>query len=97
MFSGFVKFDSQFDVLSGKISKKHYWQMYLYSILGIMVGSVLAYAGDVFLYGEPANKVWLQICLASVSNFVVLALVGIPVVIALAKLKSKNNNLEVDG
>jgi energy-coupling factor transport system substrate-specific component len=97
MFGGFVKFDNQFDVLSGKISPKHYWQLYIYSIIGIVAGSILAYAGDVFLYGEPAGKVWLQLCLAGVSNFVVLAVVGIPVVIALAKLRSKNNNLEIEG
>jgi energy-coupling factor transport system substrate-specific component len=97
MFGGFVKWDSNFDILAGKISTRHYWQLYLYAIFGIIAGSVLAYAGDVYLYGEPAGKVWLQICLAGVSNFVVLAVVGIPVVIALAKLRSKNNNLEVDG
>ncbi len=97
MFGGFVKLDTEFDVLVGKISTKHYWQMYLYAVLGILAGSIFAYAGDVFLYGEPAGKVWLQICLAGVSNFVVLAVVGIPVVIALGKLRSKNNNLEIEG
>ena len=97
MFGGFVKFDNGFDVLAGRISTKHYWQMYLYAIFGILAGSILAYVGDVFLYGEPAGKVWLQICLAGVSNFIVLAVVGIPVVIALGKLRSKNNNLEVEG
>lgn len=97
MFSGFVKFDSQFDIMSGRAAKKHYFQMYLYGILGILAGSILAYAGDVFLYGEPANKVWLQICLAGVSNFAVMAVVGIPVVIAFAKMRSKNSSLEVDG
>lgn len=96
LFSGFVTFNKDFDVLGGKISKKHYIQMYLYSAIGLVVACIVAFAGDVFLYGEPANKVWLQIILASITNFVVLAVVGNPVVIALAKMKGKNNNLEVD-
>lgn len=96
LFSGLITFDKDFDVLSGKISKKHYVKMYLYGLIGMVVGSVVAYAGDVFLYGEPAAKVWLQIILANVANLVVLAVVGIPVVIALAKMKSKNNNLDID-
>ncbi len=92
---GLVKFDSHFDVLAGKIAKRHYLQLYLYSLLGIVIGSVVAFAGDVFLYGEPAKKVWLQIILAGVSNFIVLAVIGIPVVIALAKMRSKNSNLQL--
>lgn len=96
LFCGLIKFDKDFDVLSGKISKKHYIKMYVYAVAGMVVGSVIAYAGDVFLYGEPAAKVWLQIILANAANLVVLAVVGIPVVIALAKMKSKNNNLDVD-
>ncbi|TCL60874.1 energy-coupling factor transport system substrate-specific component [Hydrogenispora ethanolica] len=92
---GLVKFDRSFDALSGRISKSHYWQLYLYSLLGIVIGSVAAFAGDVLLYGEPPQKVWLQIILASVSNFIVLAVIGIPVVIALAKMRGKNTNLQI--
>ena len=95
LFGGLVKFDSRFDVLTGSVTKKHYLLMYLYSFLSIIFSSVVAFAGDVFLYGEPAQKVWLQIILAGVSNFIVLAVVGIPVIIALAKLRSKNSNLQI--
>lgn len=96
MFGGIITFDKDFDVLSGLISKKHYVKMYFYSILGMIVGSIVAYAGDVFLYGEPADKVWLQIILANAANLAVIAIVGIPVIILLAKMRSKNNNLDID-
>lgn len=97
MFSGFVTFDSSFDVMAGKICKKHYVQMYTYTVIGLIVAGIIAFAGDVFLYGEPAAKVWLQLVLASVSNFAVIAVIGIPVVIGIAKMKSKNNNLDIEG
>lgn len=96
MFGGIITFDKDFDVLSGMIQKKHYVKMYVYAILGMLAGSVVAYAGDVFLYGEPAAKVWLQIILANAANLAVIAIVGIPVIILLAKTKGKNNNLDVD-
>lgn len=96
LFGGFVTFDKKFDVLSGKIAKKNYIQMYIYAILGMVVGSLLAYAGDVFLYGEAADKVWLQIILANISNLAVIAVIGIPVTIALARTRSKNSNLTIE-
>lgn len=96
LFAGFVTFDNDFDVLTGKIQKKHYAKMYIYSIIGLVVSGLVAYAGDVFLYGEPSGKVWLQIALASISNFAVSAVIGIPVVIGIAKMKKGNNDLEID-
>ena len=89
LFSGLVAMDGDCDVRGGKLEKKHILKMYIYAVAGIVVGSLVAYAGDVFLYGEPADKVWLQIILASISNLGVIAVVGIPAVIALAKRNNK--------
>ncbi|MBN2795098.1 MAG: ECF-type riboflavin transporter substrate-binding protein [Clostridia bacterium] len=95
LFAGFVKVDKKFNPLKGLLEKKHIVQMYLFAFMSIFAASLVAYAGDVFLYGEPAGKVWLQIIIASFSNFGVIAVVGIPAVIVLANMnKSKQNLVE---
>lgn len=96
LFSGLITMDKNFDALRGKIQKLHIMKMYIYSALSIVAASAVAYLGDVFLYGEPADKVWLQIIVASISNFVVIAVLGIPAVIAIAKSRKKNRGLELD-
>ncbi len=96
LFGGFITFDSTFSVDEGRIEKKHLVKMYLYSVMGMIAAGAVAYVGDVFFYGEPGDKVWLQIILATITNFGVTALVGIPVVSSIAKRKQKHNNLEVE-
>lgn len=95
LFGGLIKLDKSFDVQSGKIEKSHIIKMYAYAFVGMIAASAAAYAGDVLLYGEPAEKVWIQIILASSTNLVVMAVIGIPAIIALAKRNKKNSNLEI--
>ena len=94
LFAGFVTMDKGFNPLKGFIEKKHIIQLYVISFISIFAASIVAYAGDVFLYGEPADKVWIQIIIASISNFVVIALVGIPAVILIAKTNQSRKNLK---
>jgi len=94
LFSGFVTIDKSFDPLKGFLEKKHTAKLYGFSFISIFAASFVAYLGDVFLYGEPANKVWIQIILASISNFAVIAAVGIPAVITIAKMNSSRKNLK---
>jgi energy-coupling factor transport system substrate-specific component len=96
LFGGLVTLNPGFDVLKGKIKNLHIIQMYIFSVVGMAVGCVIAFLGDVYLYGESAKKVWLQIVLASSTNLAVMAIIGIPVVIAITRLRSKNNNLEIE-
>lgn len=96
LFGGLIKLDTSFDVLSGKVEKRHVAKMYIYSVIGMLIASIFAYFGDVFLYGEPAEKVFIQIILASSTNLAVIGILGIPVVIGLAKMKKKNQNLTID-
>lgn len=93
---GFITFDKKFDVLLGKIDKKHIVQLYVYLVLGIIIGGVFAFIGDVAFYGEPVGKEWLQIILAAISDFAVGGVIGIPVIIAISKMRAKNNNLEIE-
>jgi len=62
----------------------------------MFAGSVIAYFGDVYLYGEPAEKLFVQITLANTSNLIVIAVIGIPAVILIAKTKAKNRGLKKD-
>lgn len=94
LFAGFVTLDKSFNPLKGLIEKKHIIQMYVYSFISIFAASLVAYAGDVFLYGEPADKVWIQIIIASISNFAVIAIVGIPAIIVIAKTNKSRKNLK---
>lgn len=94
MCIGLITMKADFDVLKGQITKVHIGLLYGYAILGAVVGSVLSYVGDVIIYGEPAGKVWFQIIMANVANLIVVAAIGIPVVIAITKLKGRTTELE---
>lgn len=93
-FGGMAKFNPKFDPLNGVCNKLHIGMMYIWSAIGMFVGSVLAYFGDVYLYGEPAQKLFIQITAANISNFVVVAVIGIPAVALIAKSKAKNKGLK---
>lgn len=96
LFGGLVCFDKKFDPINGSCTKAHIATMYVWSLVGMLVGSVIAYLGDVYLYGEPAEKLFVQITLANISNLIVIAVIGIPAVILIAKLKAKNKGLKKD-
>ncbi|MGL4402177.1 MAG: ECF-type riboflavin transporter substrate-binding protein [Fusobacteriaceae bacterium] len=93
LFAGLVRYNKDFDLEKGVISKKNIIIMYLYAFVGMVAAAGVAYLGDVYFYGEPADKVVIQIILASLSNFAVTAVVGIPAVLAIAKRNRKHSNL----
>lgn len=93
---GFIKLDKSFDPEHGILNKKHIVKLYIYAVIGMVLAGLAAYIGDVFFYGEPSNKVWIQILIATTSNFVVTAGLGIPAVIMLAKRKGKHKNLTAE-
>lgn len=92
--TGFITMSPDFDLLKGKLKGIHIGLLYVYTICGAILGTILSYAGDVYLYGEPAEKVYLQIIVANIVNLIVVGVIGIPVVIAIAKLKGKATELE---
>ena len=96
LFGGFVCFDKKFDPINGICTKVNIAMMYIWSIVGMFVGSVIAYFGDVYLYGEPPEKLFVQISLANISNLIVVAVIGIPAVILIAKSKARNKGLKKD-
>jgi energy-coupling factor transport system substrate-specific component len=96
LFGGFVCFDKKFDPINGACTKFNIAMMYIWSIIGMFVGSIIAYFGDVYLYGEPAEKLFVQITLANAANSICIAVIGIPAVILIAMLKAKNRGLKKD-
>lgn len=95
-FGGFVCLNKKFDPLQGVCTKLHTGLMYLWAGVGMFAGSIIAYFGDVYLYGEPPGKLFVQITLANISNLLVIAVVGIPAVALIAKSKAKNKGLKKD-
>ncbi len=91
---GLIFNNKTFSVSGGIVEKKHIFLMAFYTVVGIVAAGLVAYAGDVFLYGEPANKVWIQIGLASATNMVVVFLIGIPTVIQITKTNKNNTGFD---
>lgn len=91
---GLIYLDQDFSIRDGMFENKHIVKMLILTLVGLVLASLCAYIGDVFFYGEPANKVWIQIIIASVSNAIVLAVLGIPAVVLLAKNNQKHTGLE---
>lgn len=91
---GLIYLDKDFSVREGMIEKKHIVKMLVLTVIGLLLASLCAFVGDVFFYGEPADKVWIQIIIASISNAIVLAVLGIPAVVLLAKNNNKHTGLE---
>lgn len=94
LFGGMLVGRKGFDIRKGKLEKKYIKWLYIYALCGMAMGSFFSYMGDVFLYGEPAGKVWFQIVVGNTTNLLVTVGIGIPVVIALAKMKRKGALLE---
>lgn len=96
LFAGLIKYDSTFDLDRGIVNRVHITKMYLYAVVGMIVAGGVAYVGDVFFYGEPSEKVLVQIALATLSNFIVTAVVGIPSVLLIAKRKRAHRDLKIE-
>lgn len=95
-FGGLISLDPSFSLETGNITKKHIFKMYFYAILGMIFAGLAAYVGDVYFYGEPAKKVWIQIALATFTNFIVTATLGIPIIIGIGRRKRKYSNLKIE-
>jgi energy-coupling factor transport system substrate-specific component len=92
-FGGFVRADKKFDPLNGVCTKINLLGMYILAAVGMFVGSIMAYFGDVYLYGEPAEKLFIQITMANISNLLVIFVIGIPAVAIIARSRAKTNGL----
>ncbi|MGL4589232.1 MAG: ECF-type riboflavin transporter substrate-binding protein [Mycoplasmatales bacterium] len=94
LFAGLIVLDKTFSVMEGKVTIVHLVKLAGLCVLGLIVGGFLAVAGDVYVYGEPFAKSLLQIEFASVGNALVIAVLGIPSVMLIAKTQSKAEGID---
>lgn len=95
LFAGFIRLDNSFSIENANMTKKHIFKMYVYAVLGMIFAGLVAYLGDVYFYGEPPQKVIIQISLATFTNFIVTATIGIPTIIGLVATKKRYSNLKI--
>ncbi len=91
---GLIFKSKSFSVTKGLIEKKHIVLMIVYSAIGIIVAGLCAFAGDVYLYKEAAEKVWLQIVVSSITNYAVVVLLGIPIVVRVTNTFKNKTGLD---
>lgn len=92
-FGGFVRMDRKFDPMIGNCNKLNVLSLYIWSLIGMFAGSILAYFGDVYMYGESPQKLFIQITLANTANLAVIFVVGIPAIAWIARARSKHKDL----
>ncbi len=94
LLQGLIYKNKSFNVNEGKCEKTHIALMAVFTIIGILLSAVVAYLGDVYLYGEPATKVIIQLGYASIANIIVVFVIGIPSVISIAISQKKNTGFD---
>lgn len=85
------------DLEHGEFTGKQMVMFNLVQILGnILSWLVIAPLGDILIYSEPANKVFLQGASATIMNSIVIAILGTILLKAYAATKVKKGSLHKD-
>lgn len=61
-----------------------------------VVWIVIAPLGDILIYNEPANKVFVQGVVATISNGLTVAIAGTVLLLAYARTQTKSGSLKKD-
>ena len=61
-----------------------------------VVWIVIAPLGDILIYNEPANKVFVQGVVATISNGLTVAIAGTVLLLAYARTQTKSESLKKD-
>lgn len=96
LFSGFVYLSKGFNVKAGAYAKKHLYQIIIFGVLGCLVGMGEATIFDVLFMGEPLDKMLVQFWGAFLSNIVVVAVLGLPIILAILRVNKKSTNLTIE-
>lgn len=73
----------------GKLITFNIWQ----AVAGFVAWVVVAPLGDILIYSEPANKVFVQGLVAWVTTFIAIAVVGSILLVAYAKSRTQSGSL----
>ncbi|RRJ62454.1 ECF-type riboflavin transporter substrate-binding protein [Paenibacillus oralis] len=95
-FMGLVYIFKDFNAREGRMNKSHLVLFAVCGIVGIFVS--LAFSGlfDIFVMGEPNDKIVVEVVTAGLANVAVFLILGLPAVWAYAKRNRSNTNLSVD-
>lgn len=95
-FMGLVYLSKDFDPHKGQIRKKHILQLLIYGLIGIFTSLVFSGLFDIFIMGEPNDKiVFVQTLTAGLANSFVFIVLGIPAVWAYAN-RDRSHTYESD-
>ncbi|MEH7384907.1 ECF-type riboflavin transporter substrate-binding protein [Bacillus sp. JJ1521] len=92
---GLVK--NKIDIESGIINGKKIVTFNIVQVIAQAIGwFVVAPTLDVWIYAEPANKVYVQGIFAGIANMVTVGIIGTILLVAYAKTRSKSGSLTKD-
>ena len=95
LFVGF--FRKQIGDLKGEVTKKELLVFNIVQIVAnLVIWGLIAPVGDVMIYKESANKVFLQGVVAGSVNALVVAIAGSLLLIAYARTQTKDGSLSKD-
>jgi len=95
-FMGLIYLAKSFDPQGGDIRKRHLAHFLLYGLVGIFAALVFSGLFDIYVMGEPNDKIVIQTISAGLANAAVFIILGIPAVWAYAKRNRSNTNLTVE-
>ncbi|MEH7224009.1 ECF-type riboflavin transporter substrate-binding protein [Bacillus sp. JJ1566] len=88
---------NKIDIESGIINAKKIVTFNIVQIVAQAIGwFVVAPTLDVWIYAEPANKVYVQGIVAGIANMVTVAIIGTILLVAYAKTRSQSGSLTKD-
>lgn len=93
---GFVQKCPTFSVKNGTYSKGDIVHLSIMGIIGILLGIVFAGIFDIFIMGEPFDKIAIQVGGAIIADVLVFFILGLPIVLGLVKANKKNTQLKVE-
>jgi len=94
LFVGF--FRKQIGELKGEVTKKELIVFNVVQVIANLLWGLIAPIGDVMIYKESANKVFLQGVVAGSVNALVVAIAGSLLLIAYARTQTKDGSLSKD-
>ncbi|WP_435922796.1 ECF-type riboflavin transporter substrate-binding protein [Paenibacillus sp. DYY-L-2] len=96
IFMGLIYLARDFNPQDGEIRKSHVFRLLIFGLVGIFAS--LAFSGlfDIYIMGEPNNKIVIQTVAAGLANTFVFVVLGLPAVWAYAKRNRNNTNLTVE-
>ncbi|GIP58696.1 ECF-type riboflavin transporter substrate-binding protein [Paenibacillus sp. FSL W8-0186] len=95
-FMGLIYLAKGFNPQDGEIRKTHIVQFIVYGVIGIFTALAFSYLFDIFVMGEPGDKVIVQAVAAGLANTAVFFILGVPAVWAYAKRNRNDANLTID-